>query len=296
MTSVPLYFLGLTLSMAVGVLLGLLGGGGSILMVPVLVYVLGSTVDQAVPLSLLVVGTTGVALVAAHARAGRVRWDVGAVFGITSMAGAYLGGSLARFLPAAVVLIGFGVAMLATAYAMLRPRQTCRSAPLSRPKLAFVGALVGIVTGLVGAGGGFAVVPALVLFGGLAMPEAVATSLTVIALNSLTGLLGHLHGAGSGLDWAAATPIVAAALTGSAVGLRIGRRVDAALLRPLFGWFVLAMAVFVLGRELPAALGFGPPVPSYPPIILIAAIAIAVSGIVWTLRHSSGRKPAIGNL
>lgn len=245
--------LGLVLSTAIGVALGLLGGGGSILAVPTLHYVFGLEAHAAVTASLAVVGITGAAALIPHARAGRVQWRIGVWFGGASMAAAYVAARVARLLPGTVLLVALGAVMLVTAVAMIRGRARCTpgaGAPRHRA-LAVVrtGLCVGALAGLVGAGGGFLIVPALVMFTDLAMPEAIATSLLVIVLNAIAGFAGAssavpIHG---GVIAVVAT----AAVIGSVAGARLAGAVCPARLRALFGWFVVAMAIFVLGRELP---------------------------------------------
>lgn len=245
----------IALSVVIGVSLGLLGGGGSILTVPILVYVAGQDPKAAIAMSLLVVGVTSAAGAVGHARAGRVAWRTGLLFGAAGMAGAYGGGRIAAFLPGTWLLVAFGVMMLVTAVAMLRGSSSGSSAatgPVTRPvpRILLDGVVVGVVTGLVGAGGGFLVVPALVLLGGMPMATAVGTSLVVIALKSGAGLLGYL--ASTTVDWSLAAGVTAAAVAGSAVGSRLTGRISEDRLRRLFGWFVLGMAVVVLGEQLPA--------------------------------------------
>ncbi|PZF84296.1 sulfite exporter TauE/SafE family protein, partial [Micromonospora endophytica] len=252
MTALVLTLVGAVL---IGVSLGLLGGGGSILAVPLLVYVADLPTREAIATSLLVVGATSAVGVLPHARAHRVRWRTGLVFGLAGMTGAYAGGRLAAYVPTAVLLTGFAVMMLATAFAMLRGQRDAtadgkvpsRELPVRRVVLD--GALVGLVTGLVGAGGGFLVVPALVLLGGLPMPVAIGTSLVVIAMKSVAGLAGYL--ATVSLDWGLAAAVTVAAVAGSLLGGRLVGRIPAALLRRAFGWFVVAMGVFVLGQQVP---------------------------------------------
>jgi len=192
------------LAVLVGVALGLLGGGGSILMVPLLAYVAGMDAKHAIATSLLVVGIASVVGVIAHARAGRVRWRTAVLFGVAGMAGAYAGGRLAHFIPGTVLMIGFAAVMVAAAIAMLRGRKDTHAAP-ERGQLpwltmiALTGVAVGALSGLVGAGGGFLLVPALALLGGLEMPAAVGTSLVVIAMQSFARLAGHL--AHEHIDW-----------------------------------------------------------------------------------------------
>jgi uncharacterized membrane protein YfcA len=246
------------LAVFVGISLGLLGGGGSILTVPLLAYVAGMDAKQAIATSLLVVGTTSAVGAVSHARAGRVQWRTALLFGATAMAGAYGGGHLAKFIPGTVLLVGFAVMMVATAIAMLRGRKTTGAAePHSRPlpiaKITAEGLVVGLVTGMVGAGGGFLVVPALVLLGGLPMPIAVGTSLVVIAMKSFAGLAGYLSSVQ--IDWAVAGMVTAAAVVGGLIGARFAGVVNPELLRKGFGWFVLIMASVILGEEVHPALG-----------------------------------------
>lgn len=248
-------------SLLIGVSLGVLGGGGSILTVPILVYLAGQGTEEAVATSLFVVGVTGLAALVPHARARRVRWRTGLLFGAFSMAGAYAGGRLAEYVPGTVLLVGFAVMMLATAAAMLRrPRggalHGLRTAPPAKggralAGLAAKGLAVGAVTGLVGSGGGFLVVPALAVLGGLPMGLAVGTSLLVIAMNSFAGLAGHL--AGVTIDWGLALTVTGAAVIGSTVGARLAGRIPQDTLRAAFGWFVVLMGVLVLAQQLPPA-------------------------------------------
>ncbi len=247
----------IALAVFVGVSLGLLGGGGSILTVPLLAYVAGLDAKQAIATSLLVVGVTSAVGAISHARAGRVQWRTGLVFGVAGMAGAYAGGLLARFIPGTVLLIGFAVIMIATAVAMLRGRRDVGAvdAPRSLPsfKIVLEGLVVGLVTGLVGAGGGFLVVPALALLGGLPMPVAVGTSLVVIAMKSFAGLAGYLSSVH--IDWPLAVAVTAAALVGGLIGARLTAMVNPDALRKAFGWFVLAMSSVILSQEVHPAVG-----------------------------------------
>lgn len=245
------------LAVLVGVSLGLLGGGGSILTVPLLAYVGGLDTKQAIASSLLVVGVTSAVGAIAHGRAGRVRWGVALPFGAAAMTGALGGGVVARFIPGTALLIALAVIMLAAGGAMLRGRRTtiaCDEAgrvPLV--KMAVLGAAVG---GLVGAGGGFLLVPALAVLAGLTMAAAVGTSLVVIAMQSFAGLSGHL--ASGHVDWpmvAMVAMVTAAAVVGALIGARVSGAVDADALRTLFGWFVLLMASVILAQETTPAVG-----------------------------------------
>jgi hypothetical protein len=212
---------------------------------------------QAIATSLLVVGVTSAIGAISHARAGRVQWRTGLIFGAAGMVGAYAGGVLARFIPGTVLLIGFAVMMIATAIAMLRGRKTVDASEgrhhLPVPKIIAEGLVVGLVTGLVGAGGGFLVVPALALLGGLPMPIAVGTSLIVIAMKSFAGLGGYLSSVQ--IDWTIALAVTAAAVVGALIGARLTAMVDPDALRKTFGWFVLAMSSVILAQEIHPSVG-----------------------------------------
>ncbi|NYF60012.1 sulfite exporter TauE/SafE family protein [Micromonospora purpureochromogenes] len=271
--------LALTIALAVliGVSLGLLGGGGSILAVPLLVYVADMPAKEAIATSLLVVGATSAVGVLPHARAGRVRWRTGLIFGFSGMTGAYAGGRLAEFIPAGFLLTGFAVMMLATAIAMIRGRRSAQGKPVPHElpvfRVILDGIVVGLVTGLVGAGGGFLVVPALALLGGLPMPVAVGTSLVVIAMKSFAGLAGYLSSVS--INWGLAAAVTVAAVAGSFVGGRLAGRIPADILRKSFGWFVVVMGVFVLGQQLPEELRTNPLL--WTGVGGAAAIAVAVT-------------------
>lgn len=278
--------LGIALSVLVGVSLGMLGGGGSILSLPILVYVLGLDAHEGIATSLLVVGVTSSAALVPHAREGRVRVGVGASFGLTSMAGAYGAGRLAHALPAGALLVGFGILMVVAGGAMLRPRREgAGELPRTRAFLAKVlalGVAVGAVTGLVGAGGGFIVVPALALLAGLPMSEAVATSLLVIALNSFAALAAHASSVS--LNPTLAASVTGAAVAGSLLGARLAGRVPPELLRRAFGWFVLVMAAFVLSQEIARAFGLPFSLGADWPWVLLATLVPLVAALVDLVR------------
>ncbi|KOU63592.1 membrane protein [Streptomyces sp. MMG1533] len=236
--------------MLIGVSLGVLGGGGSILTVSILVYLAGMETKEAIATSLFVVGVTSAAGVVSHARAGRVRWRTGLLFGLAGMTGAYAGGRLAEFIPGTVLLLAFALMMIATAVAMIRgrrqqPKKVHHELPVVHVLLE--GIVVGLVTGLVGAGGGFLVVPALALLGGLPMTVAVGTSLLVISMKSFAGLAGYL--ASVHIDWGFAALVTATAVVGSVIGGRLAGRIPQDALRKSFGWFVAVMGVFVLSQQ-----------------------------------------------
>jgi uncharacterized membrane protein YfcA len=272
-----------SLALLVGVSLGLLGGGGSILTVPLLAYVAGMDAKQAIATSLLVVGTTSAVAAISHAKAGRVQWRTGLIFGVAGMAGAYGGGLLARYIPGSVLLIGFALMMIATAIAMLRGRKDV--APVDShhripvPKVIAEGLVVGLVTGLVGAGGGFLVVPALALLGGLPMPIAVGTSLVVIAMKSFAGFAGYLSSVT--IDWKVAGMVTAAAVVGALVGARLTALVNPDSLRKAFGWFVLVMSSVILVEEVHPVLG-----------IAMAVLTLVAAAVYYTRSRRPADTPA----
>ncbi len=250
--------LGVALASVMGVVLGLLGGGGSILTVPILVYALGLGAKEAIATSLLVVGVTSLAGAIQHGRAGNVDWRTGALFGVVAMVGAYGGGVLADAFSGTALLLMFAALMVVTGVAMLLRREPAASSeddegPRRIRPLGIVvdGLVVGGVTGLVGAGGGFLVVPALVLLARMPMRLAIGTSLLVIALKSFAGLAGHLSHATIDLQLAGA--VTGAAVAGSFIGAKLAAVADPAKLRTGFAWFVLAMAGVMVFQEMPAA-------------------------------------------
>jgi uncharacterized protein len=242
-------YLGLALAALIGLTLGLLGGGGSILTVPVLVYVLGVAAKPAIAMSLPVVGVTSLAGAALHWRRGNVRVPTALAFGLLAMAGAFAGARLSALLSGAAQLALLAVVMLAAAGAMLRgprhPRGDAERAGPPRPALLLPVALgVGVLTGLVGIGGGFLVVPALVLLARVPMRQAVGTSLLVIAMNAASGFAGHLGAVD--LDWGFVARFTAAAVAGALVGSALAERVPQGALKRAFAVFLLAVGGFVL--------------------------------------------------
>ncbi|WP_407319688.1 sulfite exporter TauE/SafE family protein [Isoptericola halotolerans] len=272
----------LLLAVVVGISLGLLGGGGSILTVPLLTYVAGFPPKEAIAASLLVVGVTSVTSMLAHARRGNVQWRTGLVFGAAGMAGAFAGGLVGGHIPGTILMIAFAAMMVATAAAMIRGRRGGKApehdGTLKIGRTILDGLVVGLVTGLVGAGGGFLVVPALVLLGGLPMSVAVGTSLLVIGMKSFAGLAGYLTSVS--LDWGLVAAVTAAAVVGSLVGARLSDKVPEAALRRGFGWFVLVMGVFVLVQELPGTAG-----------LVVAVVAALAATVAVTCRLVGARCP-----
>jgi hypothetical protein len=241
--------LGYALSVLVGVSLGFFGGGGSILTVPLMVYVFGLEAKTAIASSLLVVGTASVSAAAQHWRAGNVDVRTALLFGGAGMAGAYAGGRVATFFDGALLLLMFALMMAVTAVAMWRGRRAPPDGTLQRApgRLIAQGLAVGLFTGLIGAGGGFLIVPALALWAGLPMPRAVGTSLAVIVMNTAAGFAGYASHVEVPVRLVALVSV--AAIAGSFGGAALAKRVNPASLRRAFAGFVLAMAALILVRE-----------------------------------------------
>jgi uncharacterized membrane protein YfcA len=265
-------------SLLIGLSLGLLGGGGSILTLPVLVYLFGVGTVEATAYSLFIVGATALASIVPKARAGHVDLRTAFWFGLPSVVAVYLTRAYVMpWIPDPIwtgdgwtlskstgLMLLFAVLMLAAARGMIVGRKPTKAKaeagadadmeakqPMgSAAQIAIVlaeGATVGLLTGLVGAGGGFLIIPALVLVTGLEMKVAVGTSLTIIAAKSLvgfTGDLGHLD-----MDWTLLLSVTAVAVFGMILGTLLSKRVASGPLQKAFGWFVLAMGLFILSRE-----------------------------------------------
>lgn len=246
--------LALALGAVIGVLLGLLGGGGSILAVPALVYVLGLTVEQAIPMSLTVVGVGAAAGALPRIVARQVQWRLAAVFAGAGIPGAVAGSAIGRQLPEPVVLAGFALVMIAAGVRLLRDTgdagTACkvgdsginwrRCAPRSIP----AGLVVGLLTGLFGVGGGFLIIPALVLLLGVEMPIAIGTSLLIIVANSAGGLVSHLDG--NNIDWSVTAAFVGTAILGSLIAGHFGTGLDTRKLQRGFAYLVFIVAAYVL--------------------------------------------------
>lgn len=242
----------LILAVGIGLSLGLLGSGGSIVTLPVLVYVAGVPVASAVGMSLAIVGGTGLAGAWLKHRQGLVHWQAVALFGSTGMTGSLVGAQFTRLVSPGLLMLIFAALMAAVAGRILvrGGDEAIEPLPDCRPvRCGLAGLVVGLLTGFVGVGGGFLLVPAMILFARLPMPVAVGTSLAVIAANSVAGWLGHLgHGQ---FAWGLTGAFLLAALAGIAAGVRLGGRIQAETLRRAFGWFVLTIAGFVLWRNWP---------------------------------------------
>jgi uncharacterized membrane protein YfcA len=243
--------LALPLGVAVGLMLGLVGGGGAITAVPALVYVLGQDVKEATTASLLIVGTTALVAALDHARGGRVRVRLALVLAVGGAVGAVVGTGLNRRADPDTILFLFAFVLLAAAYAMLRRSEMWPpQAPAVRDGLSSralpAGVAVGVLTGFFGVGGGFVIVPLLVLAFGLPIRIAVGTSLLVIALSSTAGFVAHL--ATGDLDWVVTMAFTAGGVAGAFAGSRLSTRVPAKRLHEAFALLIASVAVFVLAE------------------------------------------------
>ena len=249
-------------AVAIGLVLGLLGSGGSILTVPVLVYLAGQPDKVAIAESLAIVGAIAAVGAVPYARQKLVDWHSVLYFGVPGIVGTYGGAALAKWIPGAVQLALFAVVMILAAGLMFRGRKEVpEGEERERQPLWLIGIeglLVGVLTGLVGVGGGFLIVPALVLLGGLSMRLAVGTSLLIIAAKSAAGFFKYtdvLAETGQHVDWQLIGLFAAIGIAGSFVGNALSQRVPQAQLKRGFAVFLVVMGVFILGKEGPAALG-----------------------------------------
>ena len=252
-------------ALIVGLTLGLLGGGGSILTVPILVYLLGINPVLATAYSLFVVGTTSLVGAVRNIMKGMVDIKVAVVFAIPAFIAVYL---TRRYIVPAIpeeiftigefvltkdlaVMLFFALIMLAASFSMIRGRkekEVDQNAKLKMPLIVLEGAVVGVLTGLVGAGGGFLIIPALVLFANLPMKRAVATSLVIIAVKSLIGFLGDVQNLE--IDWIFLLTFTGFSIIGIFIGIYLNKFIDGKSLKKGFGWFVLVMGIYIILKEL----------------------------------------------
>lgn len=247
----PDLFLDLVLGFGIGLSLGMLGGGGSILTVPALVYLVGQSPQAAVTTSLAIVGANSALGASFHHAQGTLNWQVAIIFGGIGMVIAYLAAGLSKLFSPALLLVAFALLMLFIGGIMIlrrdRDSQT-RARRASIPLILAGGAGVGLLTGVLGVGGGFLIVPTLVMLVGLPMNQAIGTSLVIIAANSAAGLLGHLTG--NPLDMTLTLTFVSAGLVGTFAGARLAKRLPATRLRQAFALFVIVLAAFLLNDNL----------------------------------------------
>ncbi|WP_235854004.1 sulfite exporter TauE/SafE family protein [Mucilaginibacter terrenus] len=254
-------------SALIGISLGLIGGGGSILTVPVLVYLFGLNPVLSTSYSLFIVGSTSLVGAINSYRKGLVRIKTALLFGLSSITTVFLtrrylipiipdqllmigGFSVTRYLATMVL---FAILMIAASLAMIGDNNKLKSGETSKkgvhiPRLLLTGVAIGLATGLLGAGGGFLLIPTLVLLIGLPMKEAVGTSLLIIALNSLIGFIGDLGH--FDINWLFLLKITAIAIAGIIAGEALSKQISGQKLKKGFGWFVLMMGTYIIVKEL----------------------------------------------
>lgn len=260
-------YIGYFASILIGVALGLIGGGGSILTVPVLVYLFAVEPVLATAYSLFIVGLTSAVGSVNYFKKGLVNIKTAIVFGIPSIIAVF---STRAFIVPAIpqevfstqhftltkdlfLMLLFAVIMVIASYTMIKKdKKATVELPTEQkfnyPMILIEGALVGIITGLVGAGGGFLIIPALVILSKLPMKEAVGTSLVIISAKSLIGFFGE--GGETVIDWKFLFTISAFAIIGIFIGTALSKKIDGAKLKPAFGWFVLIMGIYIITKEL----------------------------------------------
>ena len=240
--------LALLLAVLIGVSLGTLGSGGSIITMPVLVYVAGIPAYTAVGMSLVIVGTTAAVGSYLQSRTSGFNVRVAAIFAAAGALGAFGGAKLTRLVSGETLMLIFAVLMLLAGWRMLARRGAAAAAPAcSVPRCAGIGLVLGVLTGFLGIGGGFLIVPALVLAAGLDMKRAVPTSLAIIACNAAGGLAGQLRYAS--FDWALTGAFLGFALAGMAGGSIVTRRMSADGLRRAFAWAVITLGGAIAGYQ-----------------------------------------------
>ena len=256
-------------SIFIGISLGLIGGGGSILTVPVLVYLFGIGAEMSTAYSLFIVGSTALVGGVRNAFLGNVNYKTAVVFTIPAFIAVYA--TRAYLVPAIpneiinlgkyvltkdiAIMVFFALVMLAASVSMIRNKSKAEEEEntlpqLNLPAIILEGTVVGVLTGIVGAGGGFLIIPALVLFAKLPMKKAVGTSLFIIAAKSLIGFIGDVQRYGDQLDWTLLLTVTAIAIFGIFVGIYLNNFIDGKKLKKGFGFFVLLMAVYIIGQQL----------------------------------------------
>ncbi|MFC3414142.1 sulfite exporter TauE/SafE family protein [Algoriphagus hitonicola] len=261
--------IGFAAAVIIGVSLGLIGGGGSILTVPVLVYILDVDPVLATAYSLFVVGTTSLVGAGNFMKQGKVDYKTAVVFAIPSFIAVFLTRKfLVPWLPDPLFTVGefaitknvgimvfFALIMLAASYSMIKDNKKLKpegsgELKFNIPLIALEGSVVGVITGIVGAGGGFLIIPALVILAKLPMKLAVGTSLLIIAAKSLIGFLGDLGN--QTIDWQMLLIFTGLSVVGIFIGTALSKKINEKALKTGFGWFVLIMGIYIIGKELMA--------------------------------------------
>lgn len=251
---------GLILSALIGISLGLIGGGGSIIIIPVLVYVLGVEAHNAVDMSLTIVGVTSMIGAALHSQRGAIKLKTGALFSATGTLSAYFSSRLTYLVSTATLFLVIATLMIFIAVMMLIKRKSNQDLPIQQAnsqnkfKALLAGFIVGMLTGFLGIGGGFLVMPALVLFCGISMKDAVGTALLIVAIDCCAGLFGHLcYG---GFDLRVTMLVTMVAIDGTLIGATLSHRISAAGLKKWFATLVMIVAIFLMVENYKALFKF----------------------------------------
>jgi uncharacterized membrane protein YfcA len=250
-------------SVIIGISLGLIGGGGSILTIPILVYLFKVNPEQATSYSLFIVGITAMFGSYNHYKMGNLKLRSALYFAIPSVISILIIREVIFPQVAAtlfsvasysvskdfLIMVVFSILMITAAISMIRKKQPeIKAAQTNYMQLSVIGFVVGIVTGFLGAGGGFLIIPALLFFAKLPMKQAVGTSLLIITINSVIGFAGDLY-IGTPINYFFLFGITAMALLGMLIGSQLSKKIDGTKLKPLFGWFVLAMGLYIITKE-----------------------------------------------
>ncbi|SDX13964.1 sulfite exporter TauE/SafE family protein [Flavobacterium degerlachei] len=256
-------YFGYFASIIIGLSLGLIGGGGSILAVPILVYLFKVNPEQATSYSLFIVGITSMIGSYSHYKLGNLKIKSALVFAFPSILSLLLVRKIILpIIPDTIltiadfditknflIMVVFAILMIATSVSMIKKSKKIKEAKqINFPVLAVIGFLVGLIIGFLGAGGGFLIIPALLFFANLPMKQAVGTSLFIIFINSLIGFSGDLLG-GVKLDFTLLLSITIMAMIGLFIGTKLSKKIDGAKLKPAFGWFVLVMGIYIIAKE-----------------------------------------------
>jgi uncharacterized membrane protein YfcA len=257
-------YLGYLASIIIGLSLGLIGGGGSILAVPILVYLFKISPEQSTTYSLFIVGFTSMIGSYSHYKLGNLKMKSAIIFAVPSIISLlFIRKLILPLIPSTIatlngfaitkdllIMVVFALLMVATSYSMIKKSKTQTENPeINFTMLALIGLFVGVIIGFLGAGGGFLIIPALLFFGNLPMKQAVGTSLFIIFINSMIGFTGDLLG-GITVNFKFLALISIMAVAGLIIGTWLSKKIDGNKLKPTFGWFVLIMGIYIIGKEL----------------------------------------------
>lgn len=256
-------YLGYLASVLIGISLGLIGGGGSILTVPILVYLFKINPEHATSYSLFIVGITALLGAYKHYLLGNLKIKSALFFAFPSVISLLLIRKMVlpnipsllfkidtfEVTKDILIMVVFAVLMIVASISMIRKRNLEPENKTNYWQLALIGLFVGLITGFLGAGGGFLIIPALIFFAGLKMKQAVGTSLLIIFINSLIGFSGDVLN-GIKIDYTFLFIISSIAIIGMFIGINISKRMDGSKLKPLFGWFVLIMGLYIIAKEI----------------------------------------------